>query len=89
MHSQSEPSNLGAIKTPISQEASGLAASKMNANQFDALMALWKSTRATCQRSCRRPGRADKQSRSEYPRCLVGRNQSCDPHYYRVQTASS
>ena len=76
-------------KAALQGRPSGLAASKMNANQFDALMALTEeyARNVPDELAEGRVAQINKAGRNIYFAWSGGINRG-DPHYYRVQTAS-
>ena len=76
-------------KAALQGQPSGLAASKMNANQFDALMALTEeyARNVPDELAEGRVAQINKAGRNIYFAWSGGINRG-DPHYYRVQTAS-
>jgi len=76
-------------KAALRGEPSGLAASKMNANQFDALMALMEeyARNVPDELAEGRVAQINKAGRDIHFAWSGGINRG-DPHYYRVQTAS-
>jgi hypothetical protein len=76
-------------KAAIQGQPSGLSASKMNANQFDALMALIEEyvRNVPDELAEGRVSQINKASRNIYFAWSGGINRG-DPHYYRVQTPS-
>jgi hypothetical protein len=70
-------------------QASGLAASKMNAKQYDALRALQEvyAANMAADAAARRMEQIDKAGRNAWF-AWAGGTKPGDPHYYRVQTAS-
>ena len=76
-------------KAALQGQPSGLSASKMNANQFDALMALMEEYARNVPDELAQGRRAQihKTGRNIYFAWSGGINPG-DPHYYRVQTAS-
>jgi len=76
-------------KAALQGQPSGLAASKMNANQFDALMALMEeyARNVPDELAEGRVAQINKAGRNIHFAWSGGINRG-DPHYYRVQTAS-
>jgi Protein of unknown function (DUF3500) len=76
-------------KAALQGQPSGLSASKMNANQFDALMALMEeyARNVPDELAEGRIAQINKVGRSIYFAWSGGLNRG-DPHYYRVQTPS-
>jgi hypothetical protein len=76
-------------KAALQGQPSGIAASKMNANQFDALMALMEeyARNVPDELAEGRVAQINKAGRIIYFAWSGGINRG-DPHYYRVQTAS-
>jgi Protein of unknown function (DUF3500) len=76
-------------KAALQGQPSGLAASKMNANQFDALMALMEeyARNVPDEMADGRVAQINKAGRDIHFAWSGGINRG-DPHYYRVQTAS-
>ncbi len=76
-------------KAALQGQPSGLAASKMNANQFDALMALMEeyARNVPDELAEGRVAQINKAGRDIHFAWSGGINRG-DPHYYRVQTAS-
>ena len=76
-------------KAALKGQPSGLAASKMNANQFDALMALMEEYARNVPEELAegRVAQISKAGRNIHLAWSGGINRG-DPHYYRVQTAS-
>jgi hypothetical protein len=76
-------------KAALEGQPSGLAASKMNANQFDALMALMEeyAHNVPDELAEGRVAQINKADRNIHFAWSGGINRG-DPHYYRVQTAS-
>jgi hypothetical protein len=76
-------------KAALQGQPSGLAASKMNANQFDALMALMEeyARNVPDELAEGRVAQINKVGRDIHFAWSGGINRG-DPHYYRVQTAS-
>jgi len=76
-------------KAALQGQPSGLSASRMNANQFDALMALMEEYARNVPDELAEGRRAQisKAGRNIYFAWSGGINRG-DPHYYRVQTAS-
>jgi hypothetical protein len=76
-------------KAALQGQPSGLAASKMNANQFDALMALMEEYAQNVPDALAegRVAQINKVGRDIHIAWSGGINRG-DPHYYRVQTAS-
>jgi hypothetical protein len=90
-----DPTAYGDILTAASRKAaiqgqpSGLSASKMNANQFDALMALLEeyASNVPDELAESRVSQINKAGRNIYFAWSGGINRG-DPHYYRIQTPS-
>ena len=76
-------------KAALQGQPSGLSASKLNANQFDALMALMEeyARNVPDELAEGRIAQINKVGRSIYFAWSGGLNRG-DPHYYRVQTPS-